>query len=94
MRRVTQNPATTVAALSQAVGPVSARTAILTMTAGAKWSCTGHEVNAVQAEQLVNQTVLAAVAHRVLRQDHLQDPRQTLLTSEKCIKLGPVGQLV
>ena len=38
---------------------------------------------------LVNQMVLAAVAHRVLRQDHLQDPRQDL-TKGKWIK-GPGG---
>ena len=93
MRRVTQNPATTVAALSQAVGPVSARTAILTMTAGASIRVQDTKRNAVQAEQLVNQTVLAAVAHRVLRQDHLQDPRQDPHQRKNASKVQ-VGQLV
>ena len=93
MRRVTQNPATTVAALSQAVGPVSARTAILTMTAGASILVQDTKRNVVQAEQLVNQTVLAAVAHRVLPQDHRRDPLQDPHQRKNVSKVQ-VGQLV
>ena len=93
MRRVTQSPATTVAVLSQAVGPVSVRTAILTMTAGASIRVQDTKRNVVQGEQLVNQMVLAVVAHRVHRQDHLQDPRQDPHQRKNASKVQ-VGQLV
>ena len=84
MRRVTQNPAKTVAVLSQAVGPVSVKTAILNLRV--QDSCTDTKIMLYRRQQ----TVLAAVAHRVLRQDHLQ----TLPGPSKEKTKGQVGQLV